>query len=59
MDVRVFNLPTRDDDLYTIERRLYELEERARRGTDLDEVEINWMDTANTWLIAVGNNSDY
>ncbi|CAB4142399.1 hypothetical protein UFOVP447_4 [uncultured Caudovirales phage] len=52
MDIRVFDLPTRYDDPYTIERRLRELEERARHGVELDEVEINWMDTANTWLIA-------
>jgi hypothetical protein len=52
MDIRIFDFPTRNDDPYTIERRLRELEEQARRGVELDEVEINWMDTANTWLIA-------
>lgn len=52
MDIRVFDLPTRNDDPYTIERRLRELEERARSGAKLDEIEIDWMDTANTWLIA-------
>jgi len=52
MDIRVFDLPTRYDDPYAIERRLKELEDRARHGVELDEVEINWMDTANTWLIA-------
>jgi hypothetical protein len=51
MDIRVFDLPTRNDDPYTIERRLRELEDRAKHGVELDEVEINWMDTANTWLI--------
>lgn len=52
MDIRVFNLPTRDDDTYVIERRLYELEDRARYGAALDEVEMDWVDTANNWLIA-------
>jgi hypothetical protein len=52
MDIRVFNLPTRNNDASVIERRLYELEDRARHGIMLDEVEINWMDTANNWLIA-------
>jgi len=52
MDIRVFTLPTRSDDPSTIERRLIELEDRARHGVELDEVELNWMDTANTWLIA-------
>jgi len=28
MDIRVFDLPTRNDDPYTIERRLRELEDR-------------------------------
>jgi hypothetical protein len=52
MDIRIFDLPTRNDDPYIIERRLRELENKARYGVKLDEVEINWMDTANTWLIA-------
>jgi hypothetical protein len=52
MDIRVFDLPTRNDDPYTIERRLRELENKARYGVKLDEIEIDWMDTANTWLIA-------
>ena len=52
MDIRVFDLPTRNDDPYIIERRLHELENKARYGVKLDEIEIDWMDTANTWLIA-------
>jgi hypothetical protein len=52
MDIRVFDLPTRNDDPYIIERRLRELENKARYGVKLDEIEIDWMDTANTWLIA-------
>lgn len=52
MDIRVFDLPTRRDDLYTIERTLRELENKARYGVKLDEIEIDWMDSANTWLIA-------
>jgi hypothetical protein len=51
MDIRVFDLPTRNDDPYIIERRLRELENKARYGVKLDEIEIDWMDTANTWLI--------
>lgn len=52
MDIRVFDLPTRNDDPYIIERRLRELENKARYGVKLDEIEIDWMDSANTWLIA-------
>jgi hypothetical protein len=51
MDIRIFHLPTRKDDVSIIERRLHELEMYAREGADLDDVEINWMDTANTWLL--------
>ena len=56
MDIRVFDLPTRNDDPYTIERRLRELEDKARHGVKLDEIEIDWMDTANTWLISEWSN---
>jgi hypothetical protein len=52
MVIRVFDLPTRDDDPTDIERTLRELENKARYGVKLDEIEIDWMDTANTWLIA-------
>ena len=56
MDVRVFDLPTCDDDVSLIERRLTELERRARNGEQLDEIELDWMDTANTWLMVVWSN---
>lgn len=56
MDIRVFDLPTRNDDPFTIERRLKELEDKARHGVALDEIEIDWMDTANTWLISEWSN---
>lgn len=51
MDIRVFDLPTRDDRTEVIERRLAELERRVQNGEALDEVEVDWMDTANTWLL--------
>jgi hypothetical protein len=51
MDIRVFDLPTRNADVALIERRLSELERRARNGEHLDEIELDWMDTANTWLL--------
>ena len=50
VDVRIFDLPTRRDSLIDIERRWCELNTRLRAGERLDEVEIDWMDTANTWL---------
>jgi len=51
MELRVFNLPTIEDDLFVIERTWCELNSRRRNGEALDEVEITWMDAANTWLI--------
>ncbi len=57
MDIRVFHLPPRTADVYTIEKCLQELEQKARNGAELDEVEINWMDTANTWLVMEGCNN--
>jgi hypothetical protein len=56
MDIRVFDLPTRDDSVSVIERRLSELESAARQGVSLDEIELDWMDTANTWLMAEYSN---
>jgi len=50
MDFRIFSLPTEDDDRNLIESRWCELNTRRRNGEKLDEVEINWMDTANNWL---------
>lgn len=50
-DYRVFELPTANDDTFVIERTWCELNTRLRNGDSLDEVEINWMDTANTWLL--------
>jgi hypothetical protein len=55
MDFRIFELPTANDDNFVIERAWCELNTRLRNGDSLDEVEINWMDTANTWLMSTGD----
>ena len=54
MEIRVFDLPPRSASFDSIEKRLHELEQRSRKGDELDEVEIDWMDTANTWLVMEG-----
>lgn len=54
MNVTLFTLPTPKDDIRVIERTWCELNTRLRNGEKLDEVEINWMDTANTWLMTTG-----
>lgn len=50
-DIKVYNLPTKEDNVFIIERKYCELYSRYRNGEVLDEVEINWMDNANTWLM--------
>ena len=55
MDYRIFQLPTPKDDVLMIERAWCELNTRLRNGDELDDVELNWMDTANTWLMSTGD----
>ena len=54
MDIRVYNLPTQRDSFDIIEKRFNELEVKYRNGEALDEIEIDWLDTANTWLLTTG-----
>ena len=51
MEFRIFSLPTERDDIRIIESRWCELNTKLRNGEQLDDVELNWMDTANNWLI--------
>ena len=51
IDVQVFKLPTKNDNQCDIERMLNKLETRYRRGEKLDEVELTWMDQANSWVM--------
>jgi hypothetical protein len=55
MELRIFDLPTPKDDTIIIERRWCELNTKFRNGDTLDEVEINWMDSANSWLTTTRN----
>lgn len=54
MDIRVYDLPTQRDSFDIIEKRFNELEVKYRNGEPLDEIEIDWLDTANTWLLTTG-----
>ena len=56
MDYRIFQLPTPKDDVLMIERAWCELNTRLRNGETLDTEELDWMDTANTWLMTSGSN---
>lgn len=51
MEFRVFELPTITDDRDDIERLWCEINARIRNGERVDEVELDWFDTANTWLM--------
>lgn len=52
MDVKVFEFPTANDNTSKIEKKFCELYNKKREGQPLDEVERDWLDTANTWLDA-------
>lgn len=51
MDVMMFDFPTMRDDRIAVETKYCELLNLYRRGEQLDEIEIDWLDSANTWLI--------
>lgn len=53
MEVEIFMLPTKDDSVDVIEKVFCELTSRYRNGDELNEVEIDWLDTANTWLMQI------
>ena len=51
MDIMVFDLPTINADRNVIEERICEIGARIRDGQRVDTVELDWFDTANTWLM--------
>ena len=51
MDVMVYSFPTMADGVSVVEQKFCELMSQYRRGEQLDEIEIDWLDSANTWLI--------
>jgi hypothetical protein len=51
-EVRVFDLPTLNDRFEVIEDKFCELTSKYRNGERLDRVELDWMDSANSWLIS-------
>ena len=52
MDVTMFDFPTMRDGRIAVETKYCELLNLYRRGEQLDEIEIDWLDSANSWLIA-------
>lgn len=55
MHIEVFTFPTLKDGRIAVETKFCELVNRYRNGEQLDPEAIDWMDTANTWLLTVGN----
>lgn len=58
IDIKVYSLPTQDSPPEVIEEKYVALTQAYRRGEELAEVELDWMDTANTWLIQLQTNND-
>lgn len=54
MEVKIHKFPTLSDGRIHIEEVYCELLNKYRSGEELDPEEIDWMDTANNWLTAVG-----
>lgn len=55
MDVEVFKFPTLRDGRIAVETKFCELVNQYRRGEDLVPEAIDWMDSANTWLMTTGS----
>lgn len=54
-EIKLYKFPEFDIcKIVEVEKFVYELEQKYRHGETLDEVELTWMDTANTWLMTIG-----
>lgn len=52
MDIKVYDLPLLEEENVTsVTKHLMELERRYRNAAPMDEIEIDWMDSANNWLL--------
>lgn len=55
MDVKVFDFPTMRDGRIAVETKYCELLNLYRRGETLELEALDWMDTANNWLMTTGS----
>ena len=55
MDIQVFSFPTINDDVTAVEEVYCSLVNKYRNGDSLMLEELDWMDSANTWLITTGS----
>jgi len=51
MQVEMFSLPTLNDGVMVVEQKFCEVFSAYRNGEKLDPEVLDWMDTANTWLM--------
>ena len=53
MDIVLYNFPQlKPESVVEVEHFLYELERKYREGA-IDDVELTWLDQANTWLLTM------
>lgn len=54
MDVEMYNFPTMKDGRIAVEHAFCELMNKYRNGEQLEPEVLDWMDSANNWLMTVG-----
>ena len=54
MEIETFNFPTMNDGRVVVEEAYCDLVNAYRNGEALKPEMIDWMDSANTWLITTG-----
>lgn len=54
MDIQVFSFPTFTNDK-DVEKVYCQFLNKYRNGEALNKEELDWMDSANTWLITTGD----
>jgi len=52
MDVATYTLPTMANGAAAVELKYCEIYSKYRNGEPLDPEVLDWMDTANTWLMS-------
>lgn len=51
MEVKIYKLPTLDDGVAEVEHKYCELLNEYHNGKKLEPELMDWLDTANNWLI--------
>lgn len=51
MQIEIFSLPTMNDGVSAVEQTFCQIYTKYRNGETLDPEVLDWMDSANTWLM--------